>query len=39
MAKAKMYGFNKPFTPNSKAGLKRSKPFGAHKKGKRKDGK
>lgn len=36
MAKAKMYGMNKQFTPNSKADQKRHKPFGAHKKGERK---
>lgn len=35
MGKPRMYGMNKPFTPNSKADRKRNKPFtGAHKKGK-----
>ena len=35
MAKAKIYGMNKPFIPNSKADQKRNKPFtGAQKKGK-----
>ena len=37
MAKAKMYGMNKPFVLNSKADNRRKKPFtGAHKKGKAK---
>lgn len=35
MAKARMIGTNKPYTPNSKADQKRSKPFG-QKKGKKK---
>jgi hypothetical protein len=34
MAKAKILGMNKPYTPNSKADLKKGKPFG--KKGKKK---
>lgn len=29
MGKPKMYGMNKPYTPNAKADRKRSKPFGA----------
>ena len=34
MAKAKMYGMNKTFIPNSKADSRRKKPFtGAQKKG------
>lgn len=33
MGKAKMYGVNKNFVPNSKADQKRNKPFGTHKKG------
>lgn len=36
MGKPKMYGMTKPFTPNSKMDQKRNKPFGAHKKGKKK---
>lgn len=37
MGKARMYGMNKPFTPNSKADQKRNRPFkGVHKKGKAK---
>lgn len=37
MGKAKMYGMNKTFIPNSKADQKRNKPFrGAPKKGKAK---
>lgn len=37
MGKARMYGMNKPFTPNNKADRKRNNPFkGVHKKGKAK---
>jgi hypothetical protein len=36
MGKPKMYGIGKTFVPNSKADQKRSKPFGAPKKGKAK---
>lgn len=36
MAIAKKVGYFKPYTHNSKADQKRSKPFGAHKKGKAK---
>lgn len=34
MGKAKMYGMNKTFIPNSKADQKRNKLFNVHKKGK-----
>ena len=37
MSKARMYGMNKSFIPNSKADRKRNNPFkGVHKKGKAK---
>lgn len=36
MSKARIYGMNKTFVPKSVADRKRKKPFGVHKKGKKK---